>query len=207
MVLDCLPAFTLLELLQKKASPYLKALLQNEGKLHPWVRLVIHDLEELQGCSPKLHMLLPPSLDVDAWVAFAIAYPKSWRKFIQAWLTSASPAQTDVLMGTCAFLLKSVARKCLGAHNARAHAQTRLSRMFCTRDGICPVCDAQFPSRLRCIHHIHHSTSAGLAALAEGQNAPLEPEEIIILDALDARFRLCSRSLEPPFLLISDGLD
>lgn len=91
----------------KKASPYLKALLQNEGKLHPWVRLVIHDLEELQGCSPKLHMLLPPSLDVDAWVAFAIAYPKSWRKFIQAWLTSASPVQTDVLMGTCAFCWKT----------------------------------------------------------------------------------------------------
>ena len=46
-----------------------------------------------------------------------------------------------------------------------------------------------FFSRLRCMHHIHHATTACLAALTTGDFAPLDAEVVVSLDAANAEVR------------------
>ena len=54
----------------KKASPFLRALLQNSGAQTKWVKQIILDLQDLRDSTSKLHNLPPPAVDADAWVNF-----------------------------------------------------------------------------------------------------------------------------------------
>ncbi len=162
--------------------------------------MIIKDLEELRAVTPKLQFLPPPNEDVDAWVVFAIQFPKAWRKFVRAWQTCDSPVLADTAFTACIICGKMIAHKGLGAHCARAHAQYRLARTFCTDDGICPDCHVQFPSRLRCMHHIHHATDACLSALVAGHCEPLPHEEVLRLDQIDAKRRNCLRKAGRSYL-------
>jgi len=150
---------------------------------------IVADLEMQRASSPKLHSLPPPRLDPDAWIRLAIKYPKAWRKFVSVLRTSGSPVNPEADKTACAQCGKMVARQGMGAHCARVHAVFRLARAFCKDDGVRHVCQGQFVVRSRCIHHVHYSSLACLAALMSGDFQQLDPEEICRLDALDAAFR------------------
>jgi len=49
----------------KKASPFLRALLQNSGVQSKWVQQIILDLQDLRDSTPKLHNLPPPLEDAE----------------------------------------------------------------------------------------------------------------------------------------------
>ena len=65
----------------------------------------------------------------------------------------------------------------------------RVARLYCGEDGVCPVCGARFPTRSRCMHHIHQSTSACLQALLDGRIPPLDGASVQALDKADALSR------------------
>ena len=51
----------------QKASPFLRALLQHGGRLHPWVAMIQMDHAGFQAMEPKLSGLPSPYHDIDAW--------------------------------------------------------------------------------------------------------------------------------------------
>ena len=77
----------------------------------------------------------------------------------------------------------------LGSHQASQHGNINIARFFCAASGICPVCQGQFGTRLRCMHHTHYSSSSCLDELAGGLFEPLSEEARIALDRQDASTR------------------
>ena len=73
-----------------KASPFLLALLQHNGRLHPWVRQIQIDLQAFQAATPKLAAMPHQCLGVDAWVRFAAQFKGTWKKRVVAWIPLAS---------------------------------------------------------------------------------------------------------------------
>ena len=100
-------------------------------------------------------------------------------------------ALPETLRVHCSICGVVVAKRGLGAHCARAHSMFRLARAFVDGDGVCPVCQGNFFIRLRCMHHVHHSSAACLAALQSGAFEQLPVEQITRLDALDVEYRRC----------------
>jgi hypothetical protein len=101
--------------------------------------LIVLDIEDLRASSAKLHNLPPPAVDLDAWVAFVIKSPKSWKKFVRALATSDSPELPATVLVTCSVCGLLVAKQGLGAHCARMHSMFRLARASVGSDGVCPV--------------------------------------------------------------------
>ena len=114
----------------RKASPFLRALLQHGGRLHPWVQMIQEDLAGLQMLEPKLSGLPPPRLDIDAWVRFACDHPGAWRRLLRV---LRSPSDLDGIPSIdieCPMCTKVVAARGLGSHCAKRHQFVRLARFL-----------------------------------------------------------------------------
>ena len=70
---------------------------------------------------------------------------------------------------------------------------------------MCPVCEANFVTRLRCIHHIEHSTTSCFEALADGHFLEIAEDERAVLDAEDAKFRKQARKEGRSYLAAKEG--
>ena len=133
---------------------------------------------------------------------FAAESPKSWAKVASALKTPDSPVSPVVDYIACEICGSIVAKQGYGAHCARSHLVFRLARAFCSDNGRCPVCSVQFARRVQCIHHVHYSSPACLAALMSGHYDPLHPDEVIRLDALDAQFKRTELKAGRSFLAV-----
>ena len=172
-----------------KACPFLRSLLQGSEGRHPWVAQIKEDIALLQAASPKLAGMPHPQLDVDSWVVFAIEHPAAWRKLLKAWACPYAPLAVDQPKAACPECGMTVRQQGLGAHQASKHNKIRVARFFCDASGKCPVCQGEFGTRLRCMHHVNYSTEGCLNELEAGLIEPL-PEEIRIeLDQQDAMVR------------------
>ena len=105
---------------------------------------------------------------------------------ISKWRSSLSLVDNLPTTLVCLVCGKGVALKGMGSHLARAHQHFRVAWLHCREDGVCPVCGISCPSRLRCVHHIHHSTFACLQAVQYGRIPPLDEALVQPLDKADA---------------------
>ena len=142
-------------------------------------------------------------LDVDAWIQFACAHPAAWRRYLRALRTPSDPEAPPSAFVACPVCSKVVTARGLGSHCAKRHQHARLARFYCDDTGICPVCQSQFPSRPRCIHHIHHSKPECLRQLESGAFPLLDLALVLTLDAADATLRLKARKAGISFLTIN----
>ena len=157
----------------RKACPFVQALLQAEGRVHPWVRSVTEDLVQLQRETPKPAGLPRPGTDIEAWGWFAIGHPGPWPRFVRALRSLASPvgACLRVACPVCGLVVSS---RGLGMHLLRRHQRLRLARfLFPPGSGVCPVCSGVLFTRLRCMHHVEYYMSACLSALRRGERERL----------------------------------
>ena len=129
------------------------------------------------------------NLDVDAWARFALDHKRAWKVLLAKWRYSLSPVDTSDSMLNCSLCCKSVHKQGLGFHMPSVRSHFRIARLSCDKDGRCPVCNECFPSRLRCMHHVHYSDRACLQALTGGHVVPLSMERVSALDVLDAAVR------------------
>ena len=187
----------------QKASPFLRALLQHGGRLHPWVAMIQQDLAGLQATEPKLADLPLPYLDVDARVQFACAHPGAWRRYLRVLPTPSDPEAPPSTFVACLVCGKVVAARGLGSHCAKRHQLARLARFYYDDTGICPVCQSHVPSRPRCVHHIHHSKPECLRQLESGAFPLLDPALVRTLDAADAILRVKARKVGISYLTIN----
>ena len=187
----------------RKASLFLRARLQHGGRLHPWVQMIQEDLAGLQMLEPKLSGLPPPHLDIDARVRFACDHPGAWRRLLRVLRSPSDPDGLPSIDIECPICTKVVSARGLGSHCAKRHQFVRLARFYCDDSGLCPVCLTQFPSRLRRMHHIHHSKPECLRQLRSGDFAPIDPVRVLVYDAADAKLRLTARTAGVPYLTIS----
>ena len=152
---------------------------------------------------PKLSGLPSPYHDIDAWVRFACDHPRAWRRLLRVLRTPSDPDASPSAFVECPVCAKVVAARGLGSHCAKRHQFLRLARFYCDGSGVCPVCLARFPSRPRCIHHIHHSKPECLRQLESGACALLDPALVLALDAADAKLRLTARKAGISYLTVS----
>ena len=120
----------------RKASPYLRALLQHGGRLHPWVSMIQQDLAGLQTLEPKLSGLPSPYLDIDAWVLFACEHPSAWRRLLRVLRSPSDPDGLPSIYIECLVCAKVVVARGLGSHCAKRHQLVRLACFYCDDSGI-----------------------------------------------------------------------
>ena len=95
----------------RKASPFLRALLQHGGRLHPWVLMIQADLAGLQMLEPKFSGLPSPYLDVDAWARFACDHPGAWRRLLRVLRSPSDPDGLPSIDIECPICTKVVAAR------------------------------------------------------------------------------------------------
>ena len=105
---------------------------------------IVEDLEDLQAATPKLRDLPRPSLDVDAWVRFAMR-KGAWRALLATWQSSLSPVGSQATRVECSVCGKNVPSQGRGSHMASARHHFRLARHYCDADGKCPPCGEMCP--------------------------------------------------------------
>ena len=156
-----------------------------------------------QALEPKLSGLPSPYHDIDAWVRFACDHPRAWRRLLRVLRTPSDPDAFPSAFVECPVCAKVVAARGLGSHCAKSHQFVRLARFYCDDSGVCLVCHVRFPSRPRCIHHIHHSKPECLRQLEAGACVMLDIELVRELDAADAKLRLTARKAGISYLTVS----
>ena len=155
------------------APPSLIALLQarvgvRQDKYLPWTVQVRNDLAFLQSYhSPKLDALGCPTAQAKTWAEFMKAFPEEWKELVAA--VSFCGAMLPVAPNTpppghnagtffCELCVERPVcfktRKGLEAHLRTKHAKTTGLDCYVDDSGVCPVCNQNFHTRLRVLHHV-----------------------------------------------------
>ena len=149
----------------RKASPFLRALLQHGGRMHPWVQMIQEDVAGLQMMEPKLSCLPSPRIGIDARVRFPCDHSGAWRRLLRVLRSPFDPDGIPSIVIECPICTKVVAARGLGSHCAKRHQCVRLARFYCDDSGLLP-CLPDTVSLPVAVHASHSPFEARVSATA-----------------------------------------
>ena len=175
---------------------------QPRKKTMPWTSLVLKDMDALRDLVSFCARLPDPRLDSAAWIGF-INGSKHWGQSIQLLHFYASscdkaPPQDAARAHIDSFRCH-LCESCFPSARARdSHARAKHGvrcpqRRFAPGDGICPVCNTAFQSRLRLLAHLCDSRRTRCwdsICLNSCDYPALDDIVVAELDTLDAAMRL-----------------
>ena len=188
----------------------------------PWVTLVTNDLQIFFAHCPCASIRTLGSPDnpsnLDRWVLFIRSFRADWKRalkcvslfqcILDVALSQkiAEPIVTPLLMPAVALSnVCSVCSSCfassraLATHMRTKHARRSELRTYLDGTGKCPVCCAQFSSRIRCLAHVSEKRCRGRSQVScrsrlQTGSYPALPADIVAsLDAADALLRRGAR--------------
>ena len=179
--------------------PTLLALLhcRVNSRLLPWVTLITEDLQYVRDW--VMPHLPDPSVNPESWQSTIL--DASWVEVVKCvfFVTSVldkvgSPDQVPehartFVCSICGTRPAFSSHRALASHQRAKHGQRNPVRCF-VGSGVCPVCSSDYQDRLRCIAHLSDFRRPSCRdRLLSGEFAPLPPEIVAKLDAIDAELR------------------
>eukprot|EP00969_Alexandrium_andersonii_P190612 8420270-Alexandrium_andersonii.AAC.1 len=124
-----------------------------------WADTVVSDLDKLWHVCGKLADLPSPRAEPQAWIGFAIGFPKAWRSLVNAWsghlCASPPPGRPGrVARAKQPCMCYQCERECassaaLQGHLTKVHGARPLASKYACSDGACNSCMKVFHSRAR----------------------------------------------------------
>ena len=208
--------------LQQNRLKYLRRILINQprvliavlhhrpnGKILPWVQLILNDLSDLRKMVNCCQELPPPREHPNEWLTYICACGDTWREIVgrlhyvesvcDRKVAGASP---HLLAFRCNLCPASESegrrayptRKALLSHMRVVHNERIPMRRYVSEDGLCIACGTNFRTRIRCIAHLSDSrrTKCWDTILTKEMQA-LDQSEVDRLDAEDTKTRRVAR--------------